>query len=316
MKQKIFTFLLIAAAGLTACRKTDNQPNITEYDDLQIQQYISSNGLTGFTKDATGISYKILTPGNGDSLKYSDKISIVYTLKSMDGKFISQDTITNHYYNFLGYLTTPNAITGFRLPVGLRTAVHDILKYKNGSMRLLIPSRLGYGVDGYGSGSITNVNTRIAGNQSLDVYVHVIGDQDVYDNKVINNYVAANNLSGYTKDFAVIDSAGIQVKKYYHYKTVTAGTGASISEFSTITTTYTGYLLNGTAFDVSSQTTATTLSPTSLIEGIKQALIGHAKAGTSISVLVPSSLGYGTALQNIIPSNSILKFEFQITTVQ
>jgi hypothetical protein len=37
MKQKIFTFLLIAA-GLTACKKNDsNQPNIREFDEQKIQ---------------------------------------------------------------------------------------------------------------------------------------------------------------------------------------------------------------------------------------------------------------------------------------
>jgi FKBP-type peptidyl-prolyl cis-trans isomerase FkpA len=306
MKQKIFTFLLIAAIGLTACKKNDNQPNIRQYDEEQIQQYISKNNLTGFVQDpttdgtgTTGMYYKIISQGTGDTLKYSDKVSLVYSLKSFDGKYTSADTITNHVYDYLGYLTKDN------LPKGLQLAIHNLLQYKGSNMRLLIPSRLAYGVNGYGSGSITNVNTRIAGNQSLDYYVHVIGDQDIYDDKVINNYLTANNLSGYTKD-----------PLGYYYKVVTAGTGSSISDFSTITATYTGYLLNGTSFDVGSQTTATTLSPYNLIEGVKQALETHAKAGTSISILVPSSLGYGTAIQNTIPSNSVLKFEFQITTVQ
>ena len=306
MKQKIFTFLLIAITGLTACKKNDNQPNIREYDEQQIQQYIGKNNLTGFLKDntadgtgVTGMYYKIISQATGDTLKYADKVSVVYTVKSFDGKYTSADTINNHVYDYLGYLTKDN------LPKGLQLAIHNLLQYKGSNMRLLIPSRLAYGVNGYGTGSITNVNTRIAGNQSLDYYVHVIGDQDVYDDKVINNYLTANNLTGYTKD-----------PLGYYYKIVTDGSGSSISEFSTVTTTYTGYLLNGTSFDVSSKTTATTLTPNSLIEGIKQALIQHAKAGTSISVFVPSALGYGTAIQSTIPANSVLKFDFQITTVQ
>ncbi|RYU90749.1 hypothetical protein EWM62_08890 [Mucilaginibacter terrigena] len=309
MKQKIFTFLLIAAAGLTACKKNnDNQPDIREYDQQQIQAYISANGLSDFsadtTKDGTGTTgmyYKIITQGTGDTLKYADKVSMVYTLRSFDGKYISSDTIANHYNDYLGHLVNGN------LPKGLQLAIHNILQYKGSSMRLLIPSRLAYGVNGFGSGSITNVNTRIAGNQSLDYYVHIIGDQDVYDDKVINNYLTANNLTGYTKDVLG-----------YYYKIITPGTGQSgeITDYATITTTYSGSLLNGFAFDESAKTTATTLNPYSLISGIQNALTKYAKTGTSISVIVPSSLGYGTNIQNSIPANSVLRFEFQITEVK
>ncbi len=313
MKQKIFTFLLIAAAGLTACKKLDNQPDIRAYDNQQIEAYISANGLSDFkadtTKDGsgtTGMYYKVLTPGSGDTLKYADKVSLVYTLKSFDGKYVSSDTINNHMNDFLGHLTANN------LPKGLQLAIHNLLKYKGGSMRLLIPSRLAYGVNGFGSGSITNVNTRIAGNQSLDYYVHVIGDQNAYDDLVIKNYMAANNLTGYLKD-----SADASVKGHYWYKVITPGTGGiEISEFSTVTTTYSGNLLNGVAFDESAKTTATTLTPFSLIEGVKDGLIKHAVTGTSISLFIPSVLGYGTAPRSTIPANSPLRFEFQVTKVE
>jgi len=315
MKKKIFTFLLIAAAGLTACKKNDsNQPDLREFDEQKIQAYISANGLTGFTADTTkdgtgttGMHYKIISQGTGDSLKYSDNISLVYTLKSFDGKYTSADTISNHFTGYLGQLTVTNQLTGFRLPPGLQLAIHNLLKYKGSNMRVLIPSRLGYGVNGFGSGSISNVNARIAGNQSLDLYVHVIGNQDTYDDKVINNYIAANNLTGYIKD-----------ELGYYYKIVTPGTGGidEISEFTTITTTYTGYLLNGVGFDTGSATTATTLTPYSLITGVEDALQKHASKGTSISILIPSSLGYGAGARTGIPGNSVLKFDFQITDVK
>jgi FKBP-type peptidyl-prolyl cis-trans isomerase FkpA len=314
MKQKIFTFLLIAA-GLTACKKNDsNQPNIREFDEQKIQAYISANGLTGFTADTTkdgtgttGIHYKIISQGTGDSLKYSDNISLVYTMKSFDGKYTAADTISNHFYGYLGQLTAVNPVTGFRLPPGLQLAIHNLLKYKGSNMRVLIPSRLGYGVNGFGSGSISNVNTRIAGNQSLDFYVHVISDQDIYDEQVIKNYIAANNLTGYTKD-----ALG------YYYKIVTPGTGPldEISEFTTVTTTYTGYLLNGTGFDTSFATTATTITPYSFyVAGVGDALQKYAAKGTSISLLIPSSLGFGTSTQTV-SSNSVLKLDLQITDLK
>jgi FKBP-type peptidyl-prolyl cis-trans isomerase FkpA len=312
MKQKIFTFLLIVATGLTACKKTSSdQPDIRAYDKEQIQKYIAANGLTGFAEDTTpdgtgtttGIQYKIIMPGTStgdDTLKYSEKVSLVYTIKSFDGKYTSSDTINNHYYDFLGYLTKGN------LPQGLQLAIHNILKYKGGSMRILIPSRLAYGINGTGSGSITNVNSRIAGNQCLDYYVHVIGDQAAYDDKVINNYIAANNLTGFVKD-----------PLGYYYKIVTPGTGniGDINEFSKVTTTYGGSILNGFSFDFANYTTPTVLTPFSLIDGVSDALQKHATKGTSLQILIPSALGYGTSATTGIPANSVLKFDFTVSGI-
>ena len=237
MKQKIFTFLLIVATGLTACKKTQDQPDIRAYDQDQIQQYLTANGLTGFSEDTTpegtgttGIHYKIISPGAGDTLKYADNISLVFTLKSFDGKFVLADTISNHYYGYLGHLTDRNATTGFYLPYGLQLAIHNLLQYKGASMRVLIPSHLGYGITGYGTGSSSNVGTRIAGNQGLDLYVNVIGDQAVYDDKAINKFIADH---GETANFTK-DPLG------YYYKTVTPVTGRpnAIGEFSNLTLSF------------------------------------------------------------------------------
>lgn len=318
MKQRIFTLLLIAFAGLTACKKNDdNQPDIKQYDDQQIQQYMSANSLTGFTKDQTlvgdgetGMYYKIINPGNPssgpDSIKYQDQISIVYTLKSMDGKFVRTDTIVNHFDGYLGNLTTlVDQTNGFYMPVGVRLALHDLLKYPGASMRVLIPSRLGYGVNGFGTGSVTSTN-RIAGNQSLDFYLHVIKNQADYDDKTINNYFTAKGLSGYTKD-----------PLGYYYKVITAGTGTTgeITPYSSVSLTYVGSLLNDISFDEAAKTTATTITPAGFIDGFKDALIKHCKTGTSISVFIPSALAYGRVANNAIPPNGILHFEMQITSV-
>lgn len=323
MKQKIFTFLLIVATGLSACKKTQTQPDIRVYDQDQIQQYIAANGLTGFSADTTrdgtgttGIQYKILSQGTGDTLKYSDQISLVYTLKSFDGKYISSDTITNHINGFLGYFKSQ-----YNLPEGVQLAIHNILRYKGSSMRLLIPSRLAYGVNGYGSGSITNVNTRIAGNQCLDYYVNVIGDQSAYDDKVINNFLTAHNLTDYSKDFVLVDSSGVQLKKYYYYKIITPGTGAdgTISEFSKLTLTYGGSLLNTFSFDYANYTTAVVLTPYDFNsrygKALEHVLENHATTGTSLQVILPSSIGLGTLTSTGIPANSVLKFDFTITGI-
>jgi len=305
MKQKLFTFLLIAVTGLAACRKDGVDISIKEYDEQQIQNYISANSITGLTRDTsggdtTGMYYKIINKGTGVPLEYSDRVSLVFTLRSFDGKFISADTIISHIDDYLGHLQQDN------LPKGLQSAIHNVLKYRDGSMRLLIPSRLAYGKNGYGTGSISNPNSRIAGNQSLDYYVHVIDDQQVYDDLVIRNYMALNSLTGYSK-----------TDKGVYYKIITAGEPTNLNELSTITTTYTGSLVNNVAFDESAKTTATTFTVNNLIQGVQDILIAYGKKGSSISMFIPSRWAYGVSPPSgsIIPVHAPLRFEFQISNV-
>ena len=85
------------------------------------------------------------------------------------------------------------------IPYGLQLAIHNIVNHRGGIARLLIPSHLAYGVAGTGTGSSYVNNSRIAGNQCLDYYIHIIGNQDAYDQSVIKNYIAANGLSNSMK---------------------------------------------------------------------------------------------------------------------
>lgn len=307
MKQRIFTLLLIAATALSACRKNDVDPDIKAYDEQQIQNYITANGLSDMsrfqTADSSGLYYKIINPGTGPALEYSDRVSLVFTLKSFDGRYAITDTIRSHFDDYLGHIAQDG------LPEGLQTAIHDILKYRDGSMRLLIPSHLAYGVAGFGSGSISNVNTRIAGNQSLDYYVHVINDQQAYDDLVMRNYMKTNNLTGYTKD-----------ENGTYYKILNQGTGGvgSIYELSTLNVTYVGNLMNGEVFDEINRTTATSMTMSSItVPGLATALKTYGAAGASLSFLIPSRFAYGTnpPSSSIIPVHAPLRFDYQITTV-
>jgi len=312
MKQTIFTLFLISAIGLVSCRKNGNQINIKQYDQQQIQNYISANGITGMQKDTSGgdtsgIYYKlILAPKTDTPLTYSDNVSFVFTLRSFDGLYTSTDTIQNHYQGYVGHIVS-NA-----LPAGLEIAILNDLKYVGASMRVLIPSRLAYGRSGYGSGSIHNVNSRIAGNQCLDYYVHVIAGQPdnaqrqkAYDYQVIKNYMAANNLTGlYTLDSGV----------YYHIQTQGTGTDP-ITDNTTAEVTYNGRLLNNVAFDSNFITDTTAVEIPNMIAGVSRTLKKHAVQGTVISMLIPSYLGYGIQAQTGLPANSCLRFEFTVHSV-
>jgi FKBP-type peptidyl-prolyl cis-trans isomerase FkpA len=304
MKSILFTLVLLLAIGLTACRKDKNYPDIKTYDQQQIASYIAANGITGMVKDTsgqdtTGIWYKIITPGTGAAVDYPDEISYVYTIKSFDGLYSSQDTIVNHFDGLLGH-TAPN---------GLILAIRNILKYKGGQMRVLIPSHLAYGVNGAGSGSKTITNGRIAGNQCLDYTINIINNQDKYDDAVIQNYLAANSLTGYTR---TADSVW--------YKIITPGTGTSpIGINSTITMYYTGQLLNHTFFDNSHVSTAYTFTDiTSLTSGFREGLQMVTQGGV-ISIIAPSHLEYGPGgaggVNVPVPADAPLRFEVTVTAV-
>ena len=252
--------------------------------------------------DTTGIYYKIIvTPGTTDTLlTYASDVSFVFTLRSFDGKYASTDTIANHYQGYVGHVTED------ALPSGLQLALVNDLKYKGGSMRLLIPSRLAYGIGGYGSGSTEVASTHIAGNQCLDYYVHVIGNQATYDYTVIQNYLAANSLTSlYTLDSGV------------YYRVTTKGTGTdAITDNSTIEISRNGRLLNGSVFDADFYGVDTTsVEVPNLPLGAQRTLRNHATKGTVISMIMPSYLGFGQSSGTNLPVNSCLRYEYTVVDV-
>ena len=317
MKQTIFTFLFLTFFGLAACKKDKIQQTIKQYDQTQILNYIAAHNLTGFVRDTvggdtTGIYYKIITPGNGARLTYSMQVPMVYSYGSFDGKFTSSDTINNHFYDYLGHIQL------LGMPLGLQTALVNDLKYNGGTIRVLIPSHLAYGLNGSGSGSSQVANNRIAGNQCLDYYAHLINNFPVYDDMVIQNYMKDSSLVGYTKVESKLDSLNspLDPKNYYYYKVLTPGTGTDyITDASTVTVTYTGQTFNATIFDNYNTTGGYPLEVGQLTEGVKEALENYALTDTKISILVPSSLAYGLNVQSGIPIFSCLRFTFVVVSV-
>ena len=315
MRNITFKLLILICTGFFSCRKTQNDPAITQYDDIQIQNYIKANGLTAMKRDTaggdtTGIYYQILSQGSTSStpMDYPDTVKFVFTLKSFDGKYTSVDSLTkNHYGSFLGHITQS------LLPKGLQLAIKNVIKYKGTRARLLIPSRLAYGLSGNGSGSASNVNTRIAGNQCLDYYVNLVSDESLYDDQIIKNYMATNNLTGYTKVISG-PSAG------YYFKVTTPGTGTNpVGAYSIVGVTYTGMYLTNVVFDpgpVAGSTTSFDFANVSFVQGVFQGLMGYT-SGTSISLLLPSRLGYGRAGNSTgtIAGNVCMRFDFNIVTV-
>ena len=305
MKQILFTFLLLSTVILTSCRKNKVFPDIKQYDEEQIQKYIQANGLTAVMQpdtsdgDTSGIYYQIFNQGNIDSprIQYSDRLAMVYTLRTFDGKYTSLDTILNHYSGYLGQFSV------LGLPKGLQSAIYNILQYKGGSMRLLIPSRLAYGKSGFGSGSSGNVNGRIASNQCLDYFVRIVDNQPAYDDLSIRKYMAANNINDY-----------VTSPQGFYYKITGPDTGALVTQTSKITTTYKLQYLNNTVKE--EQTTDVSFDVEGLVPGVREGL-KLTRAGQTIKMILPSRLGYGElANTSGIPAFGCLRFEFAVKSTK
>jgi FKBP-type peptidyl-prolyl cis-trans isomerase FkpA len=306
MKQTTFTLLLFATIALVSCRKDNYGPTIKEYDEDQIKSYISTNGITGMTRDTSGMYYNIINPGTGPTIDYSDNISVVFSVRSVDGKYISVDTISNHFQQFAGHITSIVNPIGIGVQ-GVQSAIHNILKYRGGAMRLIVPSRLAYGTGGAGSGSSELTSGRIAGNQCLDYYIHVIDNQAAYDNASIKRYLANNNLTSVMQ----YDPAG------FWYQISEAGTGTvAITENSTIQMTYTATIFNGNIVD--QYNNASNLQPfdvPDLIQGVQIALKKYATAGALLRIVMPSSLAYGKTGSGSVPPNSCFRFDVQVRSI-
>jgi FKBP-type peptidyl-prolyl cis-trans isomerase FkpA len=319
MRQTLFTLLLISIViSITSCRRNVSMPDIKQYDNQQILSYISANGITGMIRDTiggdtTGIYYKILQQGTGAVVDYPDSLNFTYTLRSFDGLYSNADTVTDHFSGLQGHIAPP----------GLQLALHEMAPNKGTKIRLLIPSHLGYGIVGAGSGSKTIVNGRIAGNQCLDYTIYIIPDQAAYDDVVLQNYINLHNLSGYTK-VTTGEAAGM------YYKVTVAPTGPNVIDInSAVTGYYEGYLMDNTIFtDINAATPvapATVATPgtfsdlTALTPGFRQGLLMLGHGGGSFSILVPSRLAYGNASQTAdaatVPAASCLRFEVQVTGV-
>ncbi|WP_448701031.1 FKBP-type peptidyl-prolyl cis-trans isomerase [Mucilaginibacter sp. AW1-3] len=297
MKRSFYVIIGFIAFGLFSCKKNANDVTIKQYDENSIQKYIADNGLTGMKRDTTGgdttgIYYQIISQGTGAVVDYPDLVAYAYAYHTFDGGYSTTDTIINHTHTYVGHIT----------PTAVQIGVKNLLKRKGGKIRLLIPSRLAFGINGYFSGSIA-----INGNQCLDYTVSLVDNQATYDDVSIKKYMAANSLSGYTKT-----ASGLWYKEIVH------GTGTDpISISSTVGVQYTGTLLNGTAFDTevtTDGTAATSFTLYDVVPGFAEAL-SKTTAGGQISFIMPSTIGYGADSRNSIPAFSCLRYEVTVVNV-
>ena len=283
MIKKILNLALVAVLVLTACEKETR--TLTQIEDEDIQAYMRSNNLSGFTKDSTGFYYKVINPGTGLEVDYPSYVGIWQSTTSINKNVKYEFSKYNPQYNYLGYIT----------PVSWRESLLKIKK--GGEVRVITPSSLAYGKDGLGS--------TIPGNTILDTKLNLIDDTDrpVYEDALIQDYLAENKLT------ATKDGNGI------YYNIVTPGTGTEItSTDARVEVAYKGKLLTNTVFDEASTSSPVTLTLSNTIKGWQLAL-PKIKAGGKINLYIPSRFAYGSTPPTGIPANAILAFEISVISV-
>jgi FKBP-type peptidyl-prolyl cis-trans isomerase FkpA len=297
MMKNFYTLIVLCASVflMAGCEKKDYE-NTEEMDKRLIGEYLRANNLT-MTSRNDSIYYQIVKQGTGAAIKNSEMVPLIFTVRSLDGKYVAADTFAAS--NRFG---ASGQYAGYFSPAGLRVAAVELLKNRGGEIRVIIPSRYAYGRNGVGS---------IPGNASLDYTLKIINEKaglPAYEDLSINKYLQANSLTGFTKT-----SSGM------YYKILTAGTGSPITLDSTITVKYSGRLLNGSVFDQTSGDNTASFVLKDMIQGWKEA-IPMIKGGGKMRLLIPSPLAYGlsgsiSGGMVIIPTASALDFEVEVTDV-
>lgn len=317
MKQLAFTFLSVLVLAMISCKK--EYATIQTVDNTNIQDYIAANGLK-MTKGDSGIYYQVIKPGDtGNPITDSDVIFYSFSVKTLDGKVVSTDTILNRVgsyaglnqfvYTYYNTTTTLPAHVNFQLPVSLQFGIKKYLQKRNGIIRLIIPSSQAYGLSGY---TFPDLRVKISGNESLDytVYLYNVADQLAYDTVQIRNYIKKNNLTGFQKT-----QSGL------YYKVIDPGSGTNqIYSTSTVTLTETKrLLLSQTMIETKSFDAALLVT---YVAGWQEGL-QYINSGGKIRLLVPSSLAYGLTPESAtadtktynVPPNSIMDYDINVTAV-
>jgi FKBP-type peptidyl-prolyl cis-trans isomerase len=107
-----------------------------ESDQAAIVSYAASQGISA-TAHSSGLYYQVMVPGSGQAPVSGSQVSIKYTGKLLDGTLFDDQSANPVVYALNGM------IQGFQ--IGLK------LIQKGGKIKLIVPSALAYGCNGYGS---------------------------------------------------------------------------------------------------------------------------------------------------------------------
>lgn len=271
---KYFISLLLLVSFIS-CNKDDSiNLNQTEAD---IIKYIEDNNLDAERSDL-GVYYVIDTQGYGKTPTHDAYVKVDYRGYFLDGKEFDQTDSEGVYIDLL------SVIPGFS----------DGLTFFNegGKGSILIPPSLAFG----------NVSTEsIPGGAVLIFDVEILEVMNPQSEDDIIEYLDENNL----------DAERSETGLYYIIED--EGSGDLITDTSTVTVVYNGYLLNGIEFDASDENGAK-FNLQNVVPGFAEG-ITYFNVGGKGTLLIPPSLAYGSEGYKSVPRNVVLIFEIDIKSL-
>ncbi len=167
--------------------------------------------------------------------------------------------------------------------------------------------------------NLTDIITKEEMAQEQANYMENMQQAQAAEKEMLANYVAENKIK------ATPDEEGLYIivnKK---------GNGQKVEIGRQVAINYTGRLLNGKVFDTSIESVAKDneiydsrrpyeplsyrVGEQSLIRGWEKGIINQ-PAGSKLTLIIPSALGYGPQDLGIIPANSSLIFDIEIVSVK
>jgi FKBP-type peptidyl-prolyl cis-trans isomerase len=141
----VFAWLLVI--GLAGCSQEDPfekyEKQQREIDDKYIQEYLTGNNITNFTKTSTGLYYLPQQPGTGAKIQKGNTVTMHYI-----GKFLNGQKFESSYDS--GIPRTFKVGANESIIKGWEQGA--LLLSNQEKATLIVPSHLGYGR--YGSGSV------------------------------------------------------------------------------------------------------------------------------------------------------------------
>jgi FKBP-type peptidyl-prolyl cis-trans isomerase len=130
------SLLIIFFSGDGCIKDKACKDKTVQSEQAEIVNYAATNGISA-TAHSSGLYYQIINSGSGPTPTISSKVFVKYTGKLMNGTIFDSQTTTPVSFNLNG------VIQGFQ--IGLP------LIQKGGTIKLIIPSSLGYGCNGFGT---------------------------------------------------------------------------------------------------------------------------------------------------------------------
>lgn len=271
---------------------------ITQQNDTQIQQYISSKKL-GTTKAPNGVYYTITKPNpNGRVLTLGDTVRLHYIISRLDdkpdSKIDSSSVLKNQPFTFFN--------NG-----GANNIFLKILPYMHEGEQatFIIPSKLA-------GDSQSFPNLPAHSPIRCDITFFKNYSEDI----TIDKYVTTNNLNVKEKISAVSTTTGFT--NYVHYIQVKEG-AADLITGKVAKLKYTGRLLNGFVFDSNINRTDSLNykvgGSNNYVQGFKVG-VDKMRLGERATFIFPSGFGYGGTAKNNIPAYSTLIFDIEIVAMK